>query len=62
MDDEVYQIEVTFEVAMTKQNYERGNIYLQSDFTSYKKKSGGNLILARTGFLAPEGSIRSFMK
>ena len=41
MDDEVYQIEVTFEVAMTKQNYERGNIYLQSDFTSYKKRSGG---------------------
>ena len=36
MDNEYYQIEVIFEVAMSMHNYERGNLYLQSDFSSYK--------------------------
>ena len=37
MDSEYYQIEIVFEVAMTKHNYERGNLYTQSEFKSYKQ-------------------------
>ena len=36
MDNEFYKIEVVFDVAMTIQNYERGNLYLQTEFNSYK--------------------------
>ena len=36
MDNEFYSIEVVFEVAMTLHNYERGNLYMQAEFHSYK--------------------------
>jgi len=52
MDSEYYQLEVVFEVAMTMHNFERGNLYLQSDFNSYKQGMK-SLSLARSGFLNP---------
>ena len=36
MDGEFYEVDVVFDVAMSMQNYERGNLYLQSEFHSYK--------------------------
>ena len=56
MDNEYYQIEAVFDIAMTMHNYERGNLYMQSEFQSYKH-SVKSLTLARSGFLDPKGSI-----
>ena len=56
MDSEFYQIEVVFEVAMTPQNYERGNLYIQAEFHSYKQGIKP-LTLARSGYLTPKGSL-----
>jgi hypothetical protein len=56
MDDEFYQIEVSFDVAMTAHNYERGNLYLQSEFLSFRK-GVKPLVLARSGYLDPKGSF-----
>lgn len=56
MDNEYYQIEAVFEVAMTEHNYERGNLYMQTEFHSYKQ-SMPKLTVARSGFLEPKGSF-----
>ena len=56
MDNEYYKIEVVFDVAMTVQNYERGNLYLQAEFNSYKQ-GVKPLTLARSGYLTPKGSL-----
>ena len=61
MDSEYYQIEVEFEVAMTLHNFERGNLYLQSKFKSYKKGSKP-LTLARSGFLDSKSSLTIQLK
>ena len=61
MDNEYYQIEVIFEVAMTLHNYERGNLYVQSEFHSYKQ-GVKSLTLARSGFLDPKGSLTLTVK
>mmetsp|Transcript_43559 Transcript_43559/g.57672 ORF Transcript_43559/g.57672 Transcript_43559/m.57672 type:complete len:169 (+) Transcript_43559:1142-1648(+) len=61
MDEEYYQIEVEFEVAMTMHNYERGNLYMQSQFNSYKQ-GAKPLTLARSGFLDPKGSLTLSLK
>ena len=61
MDSEYYSIEVVFEVAMTRHNYERGNLYLQSEFHSYKQ-GVQNLTLSRSGFLDPKGSLTLTLK
>jgi len=61
MDNEYYQVEVVFEVAMTVHNYERGNLYVQSEFHSYKQ-SVKPLTLARSGFLDPKGSLTLQLK
>ena len=37
MDSEYYQIDIEFEIAVTMHNYERGNLYVQSEFASYKQ-------------------------
>lgn len=56
MDGEYYQIEVVFEVAMSPQNFERGNLYLQSEFHSYKQ-GVKSLTIARSGYLTQKGSL-----
>lgn len=61
MDDEYYQIEVEFEVATTMHNYERGNLYIQSELKSYKQ-GVPSLTLARSGFLEPRGSLLVSLK
>jgi hypothetical protein len=54
MDKHHYEIEVVFEVAATVHNYERGNLYLQAQFNSFKQ-SHERLIVARSGYLNPRG-------
>ena len=61
MDSEYYQIDIEFEIAVTMHNYERGNLYVQSEFASYKQ-GVQPLTLARSGFLDPKGSIQLTMK
>ena len=61
MDSEFYQIDVVFDVAMTQHNFESGNLYLQSEFISYRKGTK-SIVLARTGFLDPKGSITLLVK
>ena len=56
MDNEYYQIEAVFEVAVTMHNFERGNLYMESKFNSYKH-SVKSLSVARSGFLDPKGSL-----
>ena len=41
---------------MTLHNYERGNLYMQAEFHSYKH-SVKPLTLARSGYLSPKGSL-----
>lgn len=60
MDNHHYEIEVIFEVAATAHNYERGNLYLQSQFNSFKSNRE-RLIVARSGFLNPRGSVKLFI-
>ena len=46
---------------MTMHNYERGNIFVQSQFNSYKK--GLNPItVSRTGYLDPKSSFKLILK
>ena len=61
MDDEYYAIEIVFEVASTKHNFERGNIYVQSQFNSYRK-SQKPLIVSRTGYLNPQSSFKLMVR
>ena len=61
MDGEYYKIEAIFEVAMTMHNYERGNLYMQSEFRSYKNGIKP-LTLARSGFLDPKGALSLNMR
>ena len=61
MDSEFYQIDVIFDVAMTQHNYERGNLYIQSEFKSYRKGMKP-LVVARTGFMDPKGSFTLLFK
>ena len=56
MDNEYYQIEAVFDVAMTIHNFERGNLYIQSELISYKQ-GVPTLTVARSGFLEPKGSF-----
>ena len=56
MDNEYYQIEVEFDVSMSQHNYERGNLYVQSKFNSYKQ-GVKPFTLARSGFLDPKSSL-----
>lgn len=56
MDGEYYQIDVVFDVAMSMHNYERGNLYLQSEFKSYKQGIKP-LTLSRSGFLDPKSTF-----
>ena len=57
LDDEFYSIELVFEVASTAHNYERGNIFVQSQFNSYRKGMQP-LVIARTGYLDPKSGFR----
>lgn len=61
MDDEYYAIEIVFEVAMTQHNFERGNIFVQSQFNSYRKGLKP-LIVSRTGFLNPQSSLKLMVR
>jgi hypothetical protein len=36
MDNEFYELEIVFDIAETAHNYQRGNIYIQCQFNSYK--------------------------
>lgn len=53
MENEFYQIEVIIEAAETEHNFDKGNIYLQSQFNSFKRNQA-NLTVARQGFLEPK--------
>ena len=61
MDDEYYAIEIVFEVAMTMHNFERGNIYVQSQFNSYRKGLKP-LVVSRTGFMNPQSSFKLMVR
>lgn len=61
MDDEYYAIDIVFEVAMTMYNFERGNIFIQSQFNSFKKGLKP-LIVSRTGYLNPTSSFRLMVR
>ena len=61
MDQEYYQLEVVFEVAASSHNFERGNIFVQSKFESYKKGMKP-LIVSRTGYLDPQSSLKLMIR
>ena len=61
MDQETYQIELIFEVAQTSHNFARGNLFVQSEFKSFKKGKP-SLTLARSGFLNPKGALTLTLK
>ena len=61
MDQEYYQLEVVFEVAASSHNFERGNIFIQSKFESYKKGMKP-LVVTRTGYLAPQSSFKLLVR
>ena len=61
MDQEYYQLEVVFEVAATSHNFERGNIFVQSKFESYKKGMKP-LVVSRTGYLDPQSSFKLMVR
>ena len=61
MDEEYYAIDVIFEVAVTKHNFERGNLFIQSEFSSFRK-GVKPIVVARTGFMDPKGSFTLLFK
>jgi len=61
MDSEYYQIDVTFDVATTAHNLERGNLYIQSEFSSFKK-GVKPIKIARSGFIEPRLDSSFFLK
>ena len=61
MEDEYYSIEVVFEVSDTEHNYEKGNLYIQCQFNSFKKNQP-TLTVARQGFLDPKGSMTRYLR
>ena len=52
MDGETYRIEVVFDVAMSMHNYERGNLFVQSEFKSYRQ-GVPPMTLVSSGYLNP---------
>ena len=61
MENEFYAISVEIEVAETKHNYDKGNIYLQSQFNSFKRNQQ-SITLARSGYLDPKSSFVLLVK
>ena len=60
MNSETYDIKVVFEVAASSHNFNRGNLYLQAQFNSYKQTEESRLIAA-SGYLQPLGSVAIFV-
>ena len=61
MDQEYYSIEVVFEIAITSHNFERGNVFVQSQFNSYKKGLKP-LVVSRAGYLNPKSSFKLMLR
>lgn len=56
MENEFYSIQVVLEVSESVHNFERGNIYLQTQFNSFKRTQQ-SITVARSGYLEPKGSF-----
>jgi Putative adipose-regulatory protein (Seipin) len=61
MDDEYFTIEVEFTAQETQANMEKGSIYLQSKFTSYKQ-SQQPLVFHRMGLMQMKSSFFVYLK
>ena len=61
MDQEYYAIEIVFEVAITSHNFERGNVFVQSQFNSYKKGLKP-LVVSRAGYLNPRSNFKLMLR